>query len=140
MPLSGMAVIALAVLLAACGGNDAGPSSSPTPSGVRVVTPRQAWDTIQTQGNAVVILDVRTPQEFAEGHIPGARNIDAEASDFSARVGALDRGKIYVVYCRTARRSAIARGIMVKLGFTQIQDVAGGMLAWKAARLPTTTS
>ena len=51
-------------------------------------------------GEKVAILDVRTPQEFAQGHLAGAMNIDSSAPDFEQKLAALDRDKTYLVYCR----------------------------------------
>lgn len=81
-----------------------------------------------------VLLDVRTPQEFAEGHLPGAVNIDVESADFPDRVVAeLDPAKAYAVYCRSANRSKVAMTTMQSLGFSQLFDLDGGIKAWQAA-------
>lgn len=82
------------------------------------------------------VIDVRTPAEFAAGHIAGAQNIDVEASDFKDRIAALDPKAPYLVYCRSGRRSAIAAQQMVDAGFGDIVD-AGGMDALIAAGAPT---
>jgi phage shock protein E len=82
------------------------------------------------------VIDVRTPAEFAAGHLAGAQNIDVEASDFKDRIAALDPKAPYLVYCRSGRRSAIAAQQMVDAGFGDIVD-AGGMDALIAAGAPT---
>lgn len=84
----------------------------------------------------VVLLDFRTPAEFAEGHLAKAVNIDVEAPDFEAKVIQLDRSKRYAVYCRSGRRSAIAMDKMAALGFASIVDLGGGITAWEAAGHP----
>lgn len=86
-----------------------------------------------------VVLDVRTPQEYASGHIPGAVNIDVSASDFAARVAALDRSTPYAVYCRTGNRSSAALTQMADLGFTQAYHLGGGIQAWADASGPIIT-
>ncbi|PID96334.1 MAG: thiosulfate sulfurtransferase [Actinomycetales bacterium] len=86
-----------------------------------------------------VILDVRTPAEFAAGHLSDAVNIDVEAADFRARVGALDKSIPYAVYCRTGNRSATALAIMKQLGFTSTYHLAGGITSWTSAGRETVT-
>ncbi len=83
----------------------------------------------------VVTLDVRTPEEFAAGHVQDAQNIDVSADDFRSRVNALPRQGAYVVYCRTGNRSAAAAEIMQELGFTQVTD-AGALDDLLAAGAP----
>lgn len=78
----------------------------------------------------VITLDVRTPGEFAAGHIPGAVNIDVESGTFEQDIAALDPGATYAVYCRSGRRSAVAIGIMEGAGFTSMSNLAGGISAW----------
>ena len=81
----------------------------------------------------VVVLDVRTPEEFASGHIPDAVNIDVSAPDFASRVGALDTDASYAVYCRTGNRSATAMQIMQDAGFGSVAHLGGGIVAWVEA-------
>ena len=84
--------------------------------------------TVATPG--VVTLDVRTPGEFAAGHIPGAVNIDVEAPDFDTRIASLDTGTTYAIYCHSGRRSGIAAGRMADAGFTSLVDLDGGIQTW----------
>lgn len=83
-----------------------------------------------------VILDVRTPEEFAEGHIAGAVNLDVQARDFEKRLRALDRDKSYLVYCRTGNRSRKATVAMEALGFRSIFHMNEGTVKWKQQNLP----
>lgn len=87
---------------------------------------------IVEDGNAV-ILDVRTPEEFAGGHLPGAININVESSDFATKVAGLDESTETLVYCRTGNRSGVATDAMADLGFTDMSDLQGGIEAWAAA-------
>ena len=87
-----------------------------------------------------VLLDVRTAQEFAAGHVQGARNIDVESADFGQRLAGLDTNAAYAVYCRTGVRSEMAAQQMQAAGFTQVYDLAGGITAWAAAGRPVVTS
>lgn len=84
------------------------------------------------------LLDVRTPEEFAEGHIEGAVNMDVQSADFNTQVSALDKNKAYYVYCRSGRRSASAQEIMKEAGFKQVYNLEGGILAWEKEGLPVT--
>lgn len=80
-----------------------------------------------------VILDVRTPAEFAAGHLPGAVNIDVESADFADRVAGLDEAESTLVYCQTGNRSSVATDQMLDLGFTELSELEGGIEAWSAA-------
>ena len=81
----------------------------------------------------VEIIDVRTPEEFAEGHLPGADLIDISAADFDSRIEALDRSATYFVYCRSDNRSGQATALMADLGFESIYELEGGTVAWLAS-------
>ena len=78
----------------------------------------------------VEIIDVRTPEEFAEGHLPGADLIDISDPDFVDRIEALDRSATYFVYCRSDNRSGQATALMADLGFDSIYELEGGTIAW----------
>ena len=77
-----------------------------------------------------VVLDVRTPAEFAKGHIEGATNIDVMAPDFASRVGKLDKSKTYLVNCAAGVRSARACKQMGELDFPSLVNLKGGYAAW----------
>ncbi len=83
-----------------------------------------------------VVIDVRTPSEFTAGHVADALNIDAGSEDFEAKVGALDKGKTYVVYCRTGSRAGRAVAAMAKLGFENLVN-GGAFDDLAAAGVPT---
>jgi rhodanese-related sulfurtransferase len=85
-----------------------------------------------TDTQEVVVLDVRTPEEYAAGRLPGARNIDFYAPDFAEQIAALDRDTPYAIYCRSGNRSGTTLTLMRTLGFTQVHDLSGGMSAWLA--------
>ncbi len=84
-----------------------------------------------------IILDVRTPEEFSGGHIAGAVNLDVSSPDFQEQLDNLDKDKKYLVYCRTARRSAEAARIMKSTGFKEVYDLTGGIVQWVAEGYPT---
>jgi len=79
-----------------------------------------------------VLLDVRTPKEVAEGHIPGAVFIDVNSPEFESEIEKLDKQKTYLVYCRSGARSAKACRIMATRGFKiPLYNLAMGITAWK---------
>lgn len=89
--------------------------------------------------DGVVLLDVRTPQEFAEGHLEGAVNLDVSASDFTAGLADLDPEATYAVYCRSGNRSQTALDLMAQAGIDAAADLAGGIGAWADAGMPVVT-
>lgn len=86
-------------------------------------------DKLDKTPNAVV-LDVRTADEFKEGFIGNAENIDFNGDDFRSRVQKLDKTKPYFVYCLSGGRSKDAANFMRKNGFAEVYDMKGGLLAW----------
>jgi rhodanese-related sulfurtransferase len=88
--------------------------------------------------SSVIILDVRTADEYAEGHIRGAILIDQNKSDFVEQVKAkLPTEKIIAVYCRSGRRSANAASLLAKEGY-KLVNLKGGILAWIKENQPVT--
>lgn len=88
----------------------------------------------------IVVLDVRTPAEFAQGHLQGAVNIDATAADFPAKLDDLDKSASYAVYCRSGSRSARAVAEMLSRKFQHVFHLGGGITAWQQAGQPVTTA
>ena len=103
------------------------------------ITPQEAFTLIQNNQNNpdFVIIDVRTPEEFAEEHIENAINIDFYSETFRDELNNLDKNKTYLVYCRSGKRSGNALDIMKELNFREAYNI-GGIIEWKAAGLPTT--
>lgn len=104
-----------ALLVVACASASAEP---------RVLPAADAVSHLEGQDD-IVVIDVRTPAEFAQGHLAGAELIDIQAPGFREQVAALDRDGSYLVYCRTGNRSATAVAIMADLGFTDVVDAGG---------------
>ncbi len=84
------------------------------------------------------IIDVRTPEEFADGHIAGAVNIPVQQPDFATRIAALDPNTTYAVYCRSGNRSQPAVAAMEEAGITTIYELDSGTKGWTAAGQPLT--
>jgi len=85
------------------------------------------------KNSEVVVLDVRTPEEFGEGHIAGAVNIDFKAAGFREEVAKLDKSKSYLVHCRSGARSSQSLEVFKELGFSEIHHMGGGFNEWSAA-------
>lgn len=98
------------------------------------ILPEEAKRAIDV-GKATVI-DVRTPAEFAEGHIPGAKNFDIYDSGFEEAIQGLKPDVMYVVNCQSGGRSAKACVKMLELGLVGTMNLEGGFSAWKKAGLP----
>ena len=107
-------------------------TSAPPP--VKHVDARSAQKLL-SQTN-LVILDIRTPEEFKSFHIAGATNIDFHGSDFEQRINSLDKSKNYLVHCASGGRSSRSLQIFQKHDFQSIYHLDGGINAWKNAGLP----
>ncbi|HSN70465.1 MAG TPA: rhodanese-like domain-containing protein [Steroidobacteraceae bacterium] len=106
---------------------------------VSKITPAELFDDLSAGEPDPVVLDVRTPEEFAAGHVPGAMNIPHD--QIAERIASLEpaRGAELVVYCRSGRRSAIASDVLRQAGFDNVRHLAGDMQGWQAAELPLET-
>ena len=97
---------------------------------IDVATAHQLLD----QDKNIVVLDVRTPEEYTSGHINGAVNININDDNFSKKVAKLDKGKSYIVHCAANvenGRSARSLEIMSGLGFKNLMSMEGGFAAWQ---------
>jgi rhodanese-related sulfurtransferase len=83
--------------------------------------------------NKAVVLDVRSPEEFAKGHVPGAINIDIHAPGFAQKVAQFDKSKPILVNCHAGSRGAVASAELTKLGFKTVCNLEGGLSAWEKA-------
>ena len=109
------------VSLAAC----AGDSGSTESTSLKDATP--------------TIIDVRSREEFAAGHLEGAINLDYEGGTLEAELGSLDQDADYSVYCQSGRRSALATTLMTEAGFTEVTDLGGIDAAAMSTDLPVIT-
>jgi rhodanese-related sulfurtransferase len=143
-----IAFVALAggLALAACGDDettvadiDPAAAGAPTPGSPALVGPAEADALLSSPPPGLIVLDIRTPEEFAEGHLEGARMIDFYEPTFLADVGEIDRDAPIFIYCRSDNRSGQAVTAMVDMGFTNVTELDGGIVAWQAAGLPVVT-
>ncbi|RMF09546.1 MAG: rhodanese-like domain-containing protein, partial [Alphaproteobacteria bacterium] len=88
----------------------------------------------------LVVLDVRTPVEHADGRIRLSRNMDFFADDFEQQISALDRQASYLIYCRSGGRSRFTLDLLEELGFSNAVHMPAGMEGWCAAGLPVVTA
>lgn len=113
------------LLLSGCGGGAADAGE---------VSPEQVLAS-SASATPPVVLDVRTPDEFASGHVPGALNIPID--QLAARTGELDPQREVVVYCERGPRARKAADALVAAGFSVVKLLSGHMSAWRVAGLPT---
>src|SRR5271157_1559819 len=115
-------------------------TATTTTASVPTISAPDAYNLIQQNRNNAefVIVDVRTAGEFNAGHIAGAVNIDYTSVQFTADVSLLDKSKQYLVYCQTGVRGAAATQVMIGLGFSNVQNIAGGITAWIQDGYPVT--
>lgn len=91
------------------------------------------------QTPASIVIDVRTPEEFAKGHLLNAKNFNWNGNDFQKQVAQVDKAAPVFVYCLSGGRSAAAATKMREEGFTNVYELKGGIMKWRAANLPETT-
>ena len=93
--------------------------------------PQEVFTLIQENQNNpdFAIIDVRTPEEFAEGYIENADNIDFYSETFWDELNQLDKNKTYLIYCQSGNRSGRTLDIMAELNFEEVYNMLGGILA-----------
>ena len=84
----------------------------------------------------IIILDVRTPEEYASGHIPDSKHININSDDFEKNINLLDKNASYAVHCRAGGRARRAARYMRENGFRDVSNLEGGFIEWKAQNLP----
>lgn len=109
----------------------------PTSTQEQVATIAPAAFAEKMQEEGVVLLDVRTEEEFKEGHLEGAMQYDYyETESFKSYLEGLDKSKTYMIYCRSGGRSGTTLDMMAQMGFDKVYNLDGGINAWKAAAMP----
>jgi phage shock protein E len=127
---------AVALLLACCFSIEfAAPSLRAEAKPVVQKVTIDEFDKKRQQADAVV-LDVRTPEEFTAGHVPGAMNMDLHDPKFAEKVSKLDKSKTYLVHCAKGYRSGLATQKMSAMGFDNLFDFHGGFTEWENAHKP----
>ncbi len=136
-----LTMFVVAIGAVACGSDDGDPvaaatNSSQACSRTSATGPEAGAAIIDDPPPGLVVLDVRTSEEFADGHLADATMLDFYRDDFADRLAELDPDAPYLIYCRSGNRSGQTRALMEELGFTDVVDVDGGILAWDDAGLP----
>ena len=131
-PLHRFLLLVVAVAVVAC--------SSDVATDHQLVDADTAYDLTQFPPDGLVVLDIRTAEEFDAGHLDDALMIDFYAADFADQLATLDKSVPYLVYCRSGNRSAQSIPTFEDLGFAEIYELEGGIVAWDGAGLPITGS
>lgn len=135
-PVVGMMIMAAMGVTGGCGTGASASAANSDNNGRETILAPNAWQKAVDNDSTAVVLDLRTPEEYAEGHVKGARNIDyLDTALFNNAIAGLDHARTYYVYCRSGRRSHAASEIMEKRGLKTV-DMEGGILAWQQAGLP----
>jgi len=136
-----LAVTLVLPIAVACGSGDTSTaltaSGTDSPAGIRSVSASGGAAIQNNPPQDLVILDVRTREEFGDGHLEGAIMLDFYEADFADQLAGLDPNVPYLLYCRSGNRSGKTAAMMQDLGFTDVANVDGGIVAWGAANLPT---
>ncbi len=103
---------------------------------IKVITPREVQEAVY-DNNPHQLVDVRTAEEYGEGHLKKAQNICVTDSDFKENIAKLDKDQPVYLYCRSGKRSAKAAEILKEMGFKEIYDMEGGYLNWESELLQT---
>ena len=126
--LAGLALV-LVLLVAAC-------SSGSDTATIELVSPSEAAQVIEDDPAGLVVLDIRTPEEFNEARLANAINVDYYDADFADQLDGLDKNAPYVMYCRSGNRSSEAVQTMKDLGFVEVYEIDGGIVNWFDAGFP----
>jgi phage shock protein E len=135
-----VAALALTAPLTACSSTDTEAVAAPVDVIVEAPTAPERVDAamfsevVTTPG--VTIIDVRTPEEFAQGHIQGAVNYNVQGPDFANQIMGLDPAGVYAVYCRSGNRSQPAVTQLSNIGINSIFELEPGIIGWENAGLP----
>ena len=109
--------------------------AEPAPAAPKNVTISEA-EKLMKEDPKVVVIDVRTPEEFKTGHITGAKNLDFNADGFEKQIAALDKSKTYIVHCAAGGRSAQACKIIEQVKLPSVYHMNEGFKAWEKAGKP----
>jgi len=127
-------LLVLIVLLGGCSGGGEGNSDNQT---IKDVSMEEAFALMEdNQGEGFVIVDLRSAEDYARGHIQKAINIDYQSADFAERLAELDREDIYLLYSQKDEVSGEVLDMMAELGFSHVYNMLGGMDRWERVGMP----
>lgn len=104
-----------------------------------LITGIHSQKAVYASSSDYIVLDVRTAEEFEQGHVTGAQNIDFLKSDFESKIDTLDKAKSYKLYCRSGNRSGKAEKKMKEKGFTHVENLGSLDQAKKKLGSPSNT-
>ena len=107
---------------------------------METISPQDALKLIKEHENDsdFEILDIRSDEEFAAGHIPGAKSLHYEGHEFPKKVKKLDKEKEYLIYCKSGVRGGYFLGQMENSGFKKAHNINSGFMGWTLGKLPVT--
>lgn len=139
LPLAQAVLLGLVALpLVAHASDTSAPAAAPAPpsTDARLISQDELLARTRAQPAQTVVLDVRTPEEFAAGHVPGALNLPHDQiASHAGEIGKLREHDV-IVYCRSGRRSELALDALHARGFAKLWHLEGDYLAWEAAGRP----
>ena len=122
----------LSVLIGSCEGKGQEKSAAATQKKITLLSPSQ----FKEQSKNQIIVDIRTPQEFKEGHLENAINLNFFDPTFLTEIEKFDKNKPLYIYCRSGNRSSKVSPKIIKLGFQQVCDLQGGIKNWNKSKYP----
>jgi rhodanese-related sulfurtransferase len=99
--------------------------------------PLSEWKNLYDNSKDYIVIDVRTPEEYNNQKIPNTKLINFYDTDLKDQINQLDKNKKYLIHCKSGSRSANTLSVMKELGFTNVQDLKGGINAWNSAGYKT---
>ncbi|MCF7886397.1 MAG: rhodanese-like domain-containing protein [Candidatus Marinimicrobia bacterium] len=128
-------LVFITILLLAVYSCSQNPANSKAETIIKDIIPSEAYQLIQenADNDDFIIIDVRTPAEYNEGHIEKAININFYNDDFRASLEELNKSRTYLIYCKMGGRSGNALAIMEELKFQQVYNLSSGISGWKSA-------
>jgi len=110
-----------------------GTADQDSSSKISLITPAE----LNKVNKDILLIDVRTPEEYASGHLENSVNIDYKADNFKELIGELDPDQEVYVYCKVGGRSGRSAKMLNSMGFKKVYDLKGGILAWEKEGLKT---
>lgn len=129
-----LGVLMLMILNVACEGSETDKKTG----GIISMSAEEAANTV-LKDESIIVIDIRTADEFNTGHVKGALNIDFYGSDFKDKLNLLDKEQKYAVYCRSGNRSGKAMPIFEELGFKEIYHINNGVIGLNGINYPLVT-
>ena len=127
-------IVLIAIVLLAFYSCSQNPANSKTKAIIKDISPSEAYQLVQenAENDDFIIIDVRTPSEYKEGHIKNAININYYDDNFQSKLSKRNKSKTYLIYCKMGGRSGNALAIMEEIGFQRVYNLSSGIAGWAA--------